>query len=413
MIRPALFATAALAAAVATAPPAPGSTPPLPVEPPKTVVKTTEKTTEKTKTTFKSVVDVYFAKWDKNHDGKLSVAEVDAAVRDRNLTGSAAAAAAAIHAHLRKPTAGAFVSKTELYAEFKGTESTRPDIEHAATNFESVFATYNGKLAGVEPKVFAKPDAPRLDGMHQGRLGDCFLVASLGSAVNRHPAAVRKLIHETADGTVEVTFPGAHKTVKVATPTAAEVALGSTAGDQGIWLNVVEKAYGEFLIETTKSKLDPHVLPLDIISHGGSAKSLLQALTPTLVDAFPMTNNPPKPPSDAEYKKMEVDAHKHLQEVEGGERVAVCYTMSDSKVPHGVATSHVYAITGYDSGRKVVHLWNPWGTGYDFKLKADQKPGRENGYEVRNGRFDVPLHDFVRIFSSFAYDTGHPVPKAK
>lgn len=398
----ALFLAAVLLASAGRA------TPQSPAEPPAPKSKVAP-----AKVTFRSVVEGQFAKWDKNHDGKLSALEVDAAVRDHAVTGPAAAAAAAIHAHLRKPKSPEFVTRGELLAEFKGAESNRPDVELPTTNFESLFATYNAKIAAVGKRVFDRSDAPALDGMHQGRLGDCFVVSTLGAVVARHPQAVRKLFREHADGAVDVALPGAHKTVPVPRVTEAEVALGSTAGDQGLWLNVFEKAYGEYLMETAAKKPDPKVLPLDVIATGGSAKRLLQALTPTRVDGLRLTHEPAHPPAAEEYRKLEAQTHDLLREVEEGKRAAVCFTMSDSKVPPGVATSHAYAITAYDARRKVVHVWNPWGTGYHHRLKPDQKPGLEHGYEVRDGRFEVPVSDFVRIFSSFVYDSGQPVPKGK
>ena len=49
--------------------------------------------------------------------------------------------------------------------------------------------------------------------------------------------------HQQSDGSCEVVFFSGEK-ITVPKLTDAQVALGSSAGNQGLWLNVLEEAYG-------------------------------------------------------------------------------------------------------------------------------------------------------------------------
>src|SRR4051794_2908419 len=39
-----------------------------------------------------------------------------------------------------------------------------------------------------------------MNDIHQGQMGDCFLVSPLGDLAKTHPDAVRNMIHQNADG---------------------------------------------------------------------------------------------------------------------------------------------------------------------------------------------------------------------
>src|SRR3954452_21115198 len=40
--------------------------------------------------------------------------------------------------------------------------------------------------------------------IHQGQIGDCFLVSAIGELAMRHPDAIRNMIHQNTDGTETV-----------------------------------------------------------------------------------------------------------------------------------------------------------------------------------------------------------------
>ncbi|MFO0825387.1 MAG: C2 family cysteine protease [Gemmataceae bacterium] len=357
---------------------------------------------------FKSIVEDNFAKWDKNHDGKLSALEIDLVIKDHNVTDAPAAAVAAIHLFFRKNATQATITKADLLKDFKGGDDGRRDQNGGANNIPKTYRMFHTHLSHVPREIFAKPEAPRVPGMTQGYIGDCFLVASIGAAVHRNPEHVRKLITVHKDGSCEVTFPGV-KTVKVPKLTDAEICLGSSARDQGLWLNVFEKALGELTYQTKGSK-NPKDIDIDTISRGGSTADVLKLLTAHQIVTVSL--KPDKPHTKAELAALQGQLHK-LMQTATLERHLMCCATSGGTLPHGIVSHHAYAIVGYDAASQTVHIWNPWGGNYDVTLKPGLKPGLENGYEISKGMFAIPLNDFVHVFSSFLYETPAVAPKGK
>jgi hypothetical protein len=87
----------------------------------------------------------------------------------------------------------------------------------------------------------------------------------------------------------------------------------------------------------------------------------------------------------------------------------VCISSPKTKLPPGLVSGHDYAMLGYDSKQRIVHVWNPWGRTYDYTPKGDRH-GLESGYLVKKGHFDVPLDDFVHVFNGVWYETHDPLP---
>jgi hypothetical protein len=53
----------------------------------------------------------------------------------------------------------------------------------------------------------------------------------------------------------------------------------------------------------------------------------------------------------------------------------------------------------------MVMVFNPWGN----HIKPSGPPGLANGYPTDHGVFEVPLAEFVQLFSGFTYETETPV----
>ena len=66
----------------------------------------------------------------------------------------------------------------------------------------------------------------------------------MGAMANCNPDGVRSMIMMNEDKSITVKFPDGRSTRIVRIPDAL-IALGSRTGSQGIWLNVLEEAYGE------------------------------------------------------------------------------------------------------------------------------------------------------------------------
>src|SRR5262245_25474345 len=168
---------------------------------------------------FDDLIQRHFTRWDGNNDGRLEAGEVNPQLIAPAIRGDEAAALASVHLYQRRvkdadgkrtwpPLEKGFLLRSR--AEH---EEARRDVETAVPNFRTWFSDFSGRAARRQTQLFSA-DAPNLVGFKQGRLGDCFFLAVIGSAVHRTPDRLRNMIHEHADGSYSVTF-GDGETVEV------------------------------------------------------------------------------------------------------------------------------------------------------------------------------------------------------
>jgi hypothetical protein len=244
--------------------------------------------------------------------------------------------------------------------------------------------------------------APSLDGLRQGHLGDCFFVAVVGAAAERRPADVRGWVTPQRDGSYRVRFPlGASAGVRPLTD--GQIALTSFAGQQGLWINVLEQGFGQIM-----RRADPNPtqgLALDAIALGGTPVQTLRMMTANevaVVDVRPADQK--EPPAEARLRELVPQLRATLRDAHARRRIA-CAGSPAAGLPPAMTPSHAYAVLGFDADRDVVRLWNPHGNAF----APAGPPGLAAGYPTRGGRFDMPLADFARVFCFLAYETGQPL----
>jgi dTDP-4-dehydrorhamnose 3,5-epimerase-like enzyme len=66
-----------------------------------------------------------------------------------------------------------------------------------------------------------------------------------------------------------------------------------------------------------------------------------------------------------------------------------------------IAGDHAYAVLGYDKKQDLVHIWNPWGDTFT----PDGPDNIQNGYTTKSGEFEIPLKDFVIVYSDVKFET--------
>lgn len=350
-------------------------------------------------TSFTSVVRDNFKRWDANGDGVLSEQEVDRLLLNPSIKGEAAAALAAIHHHRRSKAHGAFRMTQDFLLSPANNQDApadeRRDQGPKAPRFRPTYAEYLKHIQRVPHEIFHAKDAPTLESFHQGQLGDCYFLSAVAAMVARNPETVRRIIRAHPDGSADVSFPDGRRT-RVSALTDAEIALGSTAGQQGLWLNVLEKAFGQ--VRRTKHPNAIGAAPAtDAIGSGGAESETIQLFTG--------------------HKSEYVATHKGgavnyavaqklrgLLEIAHREKLLVCCDTGKHKTP-GIAGDHAYSVLGFDSQKNTVIVRNPWGN--RFKPKGD--PGMQNGYPTEGGVFQVPLNEFVQIFESVTFETRIPL----
>lgn len=91
---------------------------------------------------------------------------------------------------------------------------------------------------------------PSENDIHQGSLGDCWLLAGIGALARTSPFAVRQLIVDLGDGTYAVRLGGQYYRVDTDLPTAnpwSRSLIYAGFGQGGsLWVPLVEKAYAHF-----------------------------------------------------------------------------------------------------------------------------------------------------------------------
>jgi Calpain family cysteine protease len=344
---------------------------------------------------FAAQVAAHFGEWDLDRNGTLSFRELGGLVPDVRIKGKAACALAAIRRVQRGKDPAwrhAAFSRDDLIGPHGGTETAhRPP-------FERDYRQHLAHLRATRRVLFA-PGAPGLQDIHQGPLGDCFLIAVVGAVVRRDPGTLREMIDQMPDGTFLVRFPGGPM-IPVPSVSDAEVMLGSNDGNQGIWLNVIEKAYGELVL----ARRGLEAPAIEALSAAGTSTKTLQLFTGH--EGLRLRFRPhgsPHIPGRAEIAASAPRARAILIEAQLDRRLTCCGTTT-AATPPGITPNHIYAVLGYDPARDVVHVWNPWGNHFT----PAGPPGLAAGYPVQDGHFSVSLDDFIRIFAAITYESRRP-----
>jgi hypothetical protein len=355
---------------------------------------------------FAAQVEAQFDRWDRDRDGALSFRETSTLVPDATIRGEAAAALAAIHlAQRSKAGARASYARGVLLAAPAPSPATAPTLEFEGgvrPPFETLYRVALAHIRTTDRALFAN-GGPSLQALHQGLLGDCYFVATLGALISRDAGDVARIVGRGPGGSFDVRFPDGEP-VRVPHVSDAEVALGSFDGRQGLWLNVLEKAYG-LLVERAMARRGEFEDAIDAVGDGGHATSALTLFTgrDAAVLRFRTEDDPMTMPGSRRVEGFLPMTRALLAANLRQGRLTCCDT-STAETPPGIARCHLYAVLGFDPASDLVHVWNPWG----ISFQPRSAPGLGSGYATRQGHFSVPLADFLRIFDSLVYETDRP-----
>ena len=349
---------------------------------------------------FRALFAGVFAEWDLNHDGKLDLKELNAVIENPQTRGSEAAIAVFLHRHL------------QVDNEERTNGLTQAEVLALADD-PAIQKNISGKawhIEAINHSLFA-PGDPNLETFHQGGIGDCYLLAVIGTFVYQHPQTVRTMIQPQADGNFQVHF-GNGKTVTVAPVTDAELIMGASEGrDHGVWLSVLEKAYARIDAEAKERKTGEEIesgdaVTTDFIGHGGYYSPVIVLLTGHKAAGAPLGRWVKQDPQAGLEKAHELLAklsseHKLMAVLTGGDKT--------KPLPKGIAHGHIYGVLGYNPASRAVTVFNPWGN----HVKPAGPPGLVNGYPTQHGIFEVPLGEFIQVFGGFTYETDKPAAAAR
>jgi hypothetical protein len=342
---------------------------------------------------FAKVVAAEFKKWDRNNDGQIDKAELEAQIADSRVTGKQAAALAAIAGYQCRPGE----KRKTLPLDFFLREAMKPTAREVEPPFEVRYRDALFRIENVSRVLFG-PGAPSALQVQQGHIGDCFFVAIVGAVAERNPESIRRWIDPQPDKSANVRFPlGAQATVR--TLTDAEIALTSFAGKQGMWINVLEKAFGS-VMETAFP--NPNLGdPLEAIAFGGSPIQTIRLMTGHDCLAIALRTPEQKPLDSARINSLTPQVRAILEDCHNNKRVA-CAGSPRSDNPPGLTPQHAFAVLGFDQKTGVVQLWNPHSNQFQPAAESSLK----NGYKTQHGRFEMSLADFMQVFYFLAYESA-------
>lgn len=330
-------------------------------------------------TDFTRVVRDHFDAWDRNDDGILSPDDVRAAARDRSITGRPAAALATLVTRLDdieslSDDQWGFedgIHRRDLARIEAMAASSNADEASAAGAFANRMHYAERRVRNTHRALFADPMAgPSLSAMRQGMIGDCWVLASLGALVDRDPQAVVDMIEEQRNGNYRVTFPDG-RSVTVAPPTDAELGFLGTAGADGLWVPVMEKAIGEryqqdYWFSTTELDHEP-------IGDGGHRREAIEILTGNPAVNI-STGRGRRRPSDAQFLARLATAQAE------GRIMAAGRTVNDDEA--GIPKRHAYSVIDVNVEAQTVTIRNPWGNGEHENADGRPRDGRDDGVMV-------------------------------
>jgi hypothetical protein len=340
---------------------------------------------------FANVVAQSFMAWDNDRDGRISPEELDAAVVDKHTTGKEAAAVAAL-----KRAARSMRSKLPPLTldNIRQLSSSNPGTNRI--NLPRMYLEGLRRITNAVHRELFLSGLPRLDTIHQGKLGNCFCLAPLGAMVHRDPHQVAAMFRRQPDGTYQVTL--GKRTVSVAPPTDAEIAMTSSNEQDGIWVNLYEKALGEARNESRTIEHRANS-PIDALARGGSAGTMLAFTTGHAIVrfSFKFAKDPALSASEREVKLGEL--RRQLAAAANEKRLMTCGTLKTTTP--GLTPNHAYAVLEYEAEMDSVKLWNPHGG----KFTPKGPTGLTNGFPEKDGVFSVPIGIFVSQFSGMAFET--------
>ena len=346
---------------------------------------------------FADVVNQHFNEWDKNGDGVLSKDEVFAAMGNSKVRGEVAAAITAISEGIRNdkhhlpPITKEYLLSSSPNKKLLNSDGQADDEDSNSSGesfpFQAKYKNAIQKIRAASRELLPQ-GSPSFEATHQDAIGDCPFVSTVGAMVYRNPAAVKRLFTQSADGSTTVNL-GNGQNIKITHITDSDIALFSSAGTNGLWFTILEKAYRR--VVATKEHPDK-----SIYERFGSVETI-EILIGYKTEGFSLKKIRGNPAQLSELRNELVAARK-------GNRLIQARTPPKTSVP-AMTPSHAYAILGYDKKTDVCHVWNPHGN--NFTPKGSD--GLQNGYTTSRGEFDISLKDLIQIFDDVQIETKDKV----
>ena len=237
---------------------------------------------------------------------------------------------------------------------FLGTDL--PSIAHTGAT-HATYEAHDGPL-------FATDAAPSYLDVNQGKLGDCYFLATLAEVALQDPSAVESMITNNDNGTYGVRFfidgQADYVTVNDELPTAnkplwdngSNLEFANGADGQPLWAELVEKAFAQINAE-------PNAI------HGDTLHTAINAYA-GIDDGHPRSALVEITGQDSEtFGPGQLDSH--AAEIgaafDAGEEVELFLgKFHDGYQSSDLVENHVFEVIGYNAKTDAFTLHNPWGS---------------------------------------------------
>jgi len=346
---------------------------------------------------FLATVRANFAQWDLNHDGRLTREEIELDMQNPRFTGDAAAALASLKIGATKSN---HLPETRSFstADIDAIERTLEAGQKLDANFIGYFAAGRKKLEETPRELFAQ-GTPRLTAIRQMFTSDCYFLSAAGAVAQTNPLALVRLITPNRDGSYTVQFAG-QPPVRILRPTDTEIATYTTAKD-GIWLNVLQKAYAVLRIRM-EPKEPATREALDSVGFRTGSTGVVELLTGHPSRAIRLGGESEQPGSTHAGAPTITPAGappsaRMLAQV----RAALQVAFRDRRAVLASKTHHAYAITGYDAATDQVTVHNPYNHGgLETLAEGSKVPRTEDGF------FTISTAQLVTYFFNVRFEQG-------
>ncbi|PIQ25581.1 hypothetical protein COW36_21295 [bacterium (Candidatus Blackallbacteria) CG17_big_fil_post_rev_8_21_14_2_50_48_46] len=283
------------------------------------------------------------------------------------------------------------LSRADLDA-FVETARNKPGDARVSEAFGR-FSMASYPAPGLKRELFPKGiESIRPDHIEQGELGDCYFLAAVASLANtpQGKKQILNMIKDHGNGTFTVTFPGKNP-VKINAPTEMELSLYSNAGQDGMWLSVLEKSYAELKNQSSWVPFLQRSNPYDKIGNGAFLSVGVGAVTGKSTDTDVLlitsldTLRSKLKAATAQNRVITAGINKSLN------------PWNEGTTANGLPMAHAYSVLAYDAKSDQITIRNPWGSTEVTDASGRVRDG------VNDGTFKMPLSEFKATYSMITY----------
>ncbi|MEN6458272.1 MAG: C2 family cysteine protease [Thermoguttaceae bacterium] len=224
----------------------------------------------------------------------------------------------------------------------------------------------------------------------QGDLGDCYLIAALGSIADSSQSAISSMLIDNGDGTYTVRFyyngVADYVTVNTQLPVDSNGNLvydgygtSSTSSSNVLWLELIEKAYAQWN-ETGKTGRDSTSNSYAAIEGGWMGDVYAQVLNC----------------ADTAYSLNSSTKQTLINALSSGKAVTIG-TVSSPASSTGLYGNHAYNVLSYNSSTGLFTLYNPWGSYQPSTLTWSQLVANCDGFAVGDTSTTTASSRFLAI----------------